>query len=196
VKTGLFGGTFDPVHNGHISSALSVLREFSLDRIIFIPSKIPVHKRNAAASPDDRCAMLEIAVRKYPFFVLSRIEIDRSAPSYSVITADEMAGTYPGDEFYFIIGTDAFNGLNSWREPERLMRMVRFIVMARDGVPADPVLVEKCGAIIAANPRIDISSSVIRERLKGSGNAEEYMDADVLRFIKDKGLYKGELVQA
>lgn len=194
MKTGLFGGTFDPVHKGHVSSALSVYHEFKLDRILFIPSKIPVHKEHVSAPADDRCAMIQIAVRSYPFFELSRIEIDRRTPSFSVITVDEISGMYPDDELFFIIGTDAFNGLPSWREPEKVMEKVRFIVMTRGGETADPDLLKKTGALQASNRRIDVSSNMIRGRLMKSENAEDLLDPEVLRYIMDKGLYKGELV--
>jgi nicotinate-nucleotide adenylyltransferase len=194
VKIGLFGGTFDPVHNGHVSSALSIYHEFALDRILFIPSKIPVHKTNTSAASDDRCAMLDIALRAYPFFQLSRIEIDRSTPSFSVITIEEISRMYPTDELFFLIGTDAFNGLLGWREPDNIIEKVRFIVMSRGGEKADPSLVKKCCALQADNLRIDVSSHDIRERLLASETVDNLIDSEVLQYIREKGLYKGELV--
>jgi nicotinate-nucleotide adenylyltransferase len=190
VKTGLFGGTFDPVHRGHCECAAAVMREFALDRIIFIPAKSPVHKKNASASIEDRSAMLSLAIAGHPGFECSRIEIDREGPSYSVITAQEMIERYPEDRFFFISGVYSFNTLHMWKDPERLARMVSFIVMNRDGAECDSRLAELTGACVASNARIDIRSSDIRAMIANGKDVSEYLHPDVLAYIREKRLYR------
>jgi nicotinate-nucleotide adenylyltransferase len=189
VKTGLFGGTFDPVHRGHYACAKAVMSEFALDRIIFIPSKSPVHKNNASASADDRAAMISLALAGHSDFECSRIEIDREGPSYSVITAQDMVERYPDDLFFFILGVDSFNTLHMWKDPEELARLVSFIVMNRDGAECEGRLVELTGAHIASNARIDIRSSDIRTMIAEGRDVSEYLHPDVLAYIREKRLY-------
>jgi nicotinate-nucleotide adenylyltransferase len=189
VKTGLFGGTFDPVHRGHFECAKAVMSEFDLDRVVFIPSKIPVHKNNASATADDRTAMIALAIAGVTGFECSRIEIDREGPSYSVITAQDMVERYPDDRFFFILGVDSFNTLHMWKDPERLARLVSFIVMNRNGADCDSRSIGLTGARIASNALIDIRSSEIRAMIAKNIDVSEYLHKDVLAYIREKRLY-------
>jgi nicotinate-nucleotide adenylyltransferase len=190
LRLALFGGTFDPVHCGHLKSAFSVKQEFALDRVLLIPSKSPVHKPGACASGDDRARMIELAAADYPGLELSRIEIDRDAPSFSVLTVRDISAAFPDAELFFMLGTDAFNTLCSWREYFRLMSMVTFIVLGRGGEEADREIVSRCRRVLFSNnERIDVSSTQIRESLCSDDSLDGILPDVVLRYIREKRLY-------
>jgi len=192
-KTGIYGGTFNPVHYGHLINAEYVRESFGLDRIIFIPAKKPVHKEMTEyASPEDRIAMLSAAVKGNEYFSVSDIEVSRESDSYTIYTIEAMEKLYPGDELFLIIGSDSFNELDTWKSYRDIIDRVAIIVMLRPGSinlrrdilePGQKVLLHE-------NPLIGISSSGIRERI-GAGNSVRYLTPDsVIDYIYSKGLYK------
>ncbi|MBM3295037.1 MAG: nicotinate (nicotinamide) nucleotide adenylyltransferase [Candidatus Aminicenantes bacterium] len=135
-RVGLFGGTFDPVHKGHLRAASAAVGRFGLERMHFIPSAIPPHKRATdMASAEDRMAMVELAVRGRRRFVPSPIEVRAGATSYSVVTLDEFRREAPGARHFFLLGVDAFCEIETWREWRRLLDLCRLIVVARPGAP-------------------------------------------------------------
>lgn len=185
MRTGIFGGAFDPVHKGHVNAALDVIKEFDLDRIIFIPLKIPVHKSQCSAGAADRIMMLEIALRNYPFFSISLDEINRETPSYTVETLERFSINNPADELYFITGSDSFNTFGSWKNPDKIASLASIIVLRRPGFQTDMNLLRKYGnAIEASNSMTDISSSELR-----SGVCLNLLDAKVADYIEKKRLY-------
>jgi nicotinate-nucleotide adenylyltransferase len=189
VRLALFGGTFDPVHYGHLRCAASVREEFSLDRILLIPSRSPVHKDSAGASGEDRARMIELALPEFPGLELSRIELERDAPSYSVFTAREIISANPGAELFFMLGMDAFNTLRTWRECDELGRLVTFIVMVRGGEEADRELVSRYRVLFSRNERIDMSSTLVREKIRGDDSLDGILPGVVHRYIREKRLY-------
>jgi nicotinate-nucleotide adenylyltransferase len=134
-RIGVFGGTFDPIHNGHLKAAAAVGRRFGLDRILFVPSNIPPHKARAGMAPArDRMAMVELAVRGRSRFVASALEIKTGGRSYSIRTLRRIRRLHPRARIFFIVGADAFLEIKIWREWRSVLDESRFIVMTRPGV--------------------------------------------------------------
>ena len=131
---GLLGGTFNPVHEGHLSIAREALRLFSLDAVWFIPCAVPAHKpTNNLAPNEDRLAMLCLAIADEPRFSALTIELDRPGTSYTLDTVRELRAQHPADTFVFIIGADTLGELHTWHKPLELLELVRFVTLARPG---------------------------------------------------------------
>jgi nicotinate-nucleotide adenylyltransferase len=135
-KTGLFGGTFDPVHFGHLRSAYEVQAGFLLDKICFIPAAVPPHKKTSSvADAKDRLEMLSIAVSDYPRFCVSDVELKRSGPSYTIDTVRHfLSSDTEKTLFYLIVGFDAFLEITTWKSYRELFKLVPFIVITRHGL--------------------------------------------------------------
>ena len=193
MKTGIFGGTFNPIHNGHLLNARYIREEFRLDRILFVPAGEPVHKKLAGnVDKELRCEMVSLAIAAEEGFEVSRIELDRQEPSYTIITLRELAEKFPGDEFFLIIGADSFNDLDSWKESESIMNSVPVIVMRR---PGDPDLRESVAEkietlLVSGNNNIDISSSLIRNRVAEGLPVDHLVPSAVDEFIRSRRLYQ------
>ena len=138
-KKAIFGGSFDPVHKGHISVALSAYRELSVDEVIFMPTRLRYYKKeNRMASDEERYAMLLHAVKQYPYLTVSRIELDTPVEeNYTVNTLERLTAEHPDWEIYFIIGGDSLAYLDSWRRAERLFQLAVFAVAVRNDVDSD-----------------------------------------------------------
>lgn len=136
MRIGLLGGTFNPIHCGHLHIAEEVLSRLHLDRILFIPSGNPPHKtEEKLPSAADRLEMTRLALLGHPEFEVCDVEVRRPGKSYSVDTLSELKRRFPNDRLFFIIGTDAFYDLPTWREPERLLSLCDFIVISRPDSP-------------------------------------------------------------
>jgi nicotinate-nucleotide adenylyltransferase len=194
------GGTFDPIHYGHLASAETVLHEFNFDKIIFIPTGNPPHKTSSDVSPGEtRYLMTSFAVASNDFFDVSRIEIDRKGTTYTIDTVREVRKMY--DEFtkiHFITGADALLEIFTWHNVVELLKMCSIIAISRPGCNRDRLmeqiefLKEKCDADIKflEVPALAISSSDIRRRVK-TGHPIKYLVPDsVLGYINKYGLYK------
>lgn len=193
MRTGIFGGTFNPVHCGHLICARFILEQCFLDRIIFIPSKRPVHKHiEEGVSPEERYRMIECAIEGEQDFFASRIEIDRATDSYTIFTVNEMKAMYPDDDFFLLVGADSYNELQTWREYTTLLRMVTLVVMRRPGdeLANSHISLKEASVIFAENPRIDISSSMIRERVVRGLSIRNMVPPAVEEYICAKGLYR------
>jgi nicotinate-nucleotide adenylyltransferase len=135
MNIGLFGGTFDPIHWGHLRSAEEVREAFTLDRVVFVPSSKPPHKPGQTTTPaDDRLAMVRLAVARNPYFKVSTAEIRRAGVSYSIDTVRYFINRHQGkDVFFFILGLDAFREIGTWKDFEQLFPLCNFIVTSRPG---------------------------------------------------------------
>lgn len=180
--TGVFGGSFDPVHNGHLAIALAALGSIPLDRVIFVPARRSPLKDDApAASERDRLAMLELATRDEPRFTVSRIELDRPAPSYTVETLEALAGE---GRLFLILGADAARDLPRWRDPERVRTLATLVIARRPGVEQDDR-----ATIVLDTPLMDISARELRARAT-RGLSLRYLVPDaVWRYIQEKHVY-------
>ncbi|OGQ82530.1 MAG: nicotinate (nicotinamide) nucleotide adenylyltransferase [Deltaproteobacteria bacterium RIFCSPLOWO2_12_FULL_60_19] len=215
MKLGLFGGTFDPIHWGHLRSAEEVREAFGLDWLLFIPASMPPHKAKGAATPArDRLKMVRLAIAKNPGLAASSVEIDRPGKSYSIDTLRYFAGRQKkGDALYFILGRDAFEDIGSWKEFRKIFPLCHLIVTSRPGCGAalalrdipiaarklfcyDPTTKSfryKSGTYLHTIKLTDIaiSASEIRARVKNGKSIRYLVPAEVEAYIRRKGLYRG-----
>jgi nicotinate-nucleotide adenylyltransferase len=185
VRTAIYGGTFDPIHLAHIRVAHEALKQFRLDRILFVPAANPPHKKTGT-SFEDRFRMVELACRQEPRFVPSRLEEGRSR-SYSVVTLHRLKQMLPDDELFFLIGADAFEEVETWYRCREVLGLTEFIVVSRPGYEYD--IPE--GARVHRLESLDlaISSSMLRAELARGESPAELPDS-VLGYIRDNALYR------
>lgn len=192
-RIGVYGGTFNPVHLGHVRTVLEVQNEFNLDQIFIVPVKEPVHKEiEYDPGSEARCSMLEIAFENEPRITVNRIEIDRESPSYAVLTvADIKKSIPPESELFFILGTDSFNTLGSWKEYEKLVTLVSFIVLKRPNIVLDQAVRAQAGMVLESdNSLYDISSTEIREKLSRGEACSAELGEKLYNYILEKGFYR------
>jgi nicotinate-nucleotide adenylyltransferase len=201
-RVGILGGTFDPIHYGHLVVAEEVREALSLDRVLFVPAAVPPHKIGLAiTSAEDRAAMVELAIAGNPAFVMSRIELDRDGPSYTADTlaalADEAARQRVARELFFILSAEAVNGLPSWHEPDRVLALARLVVVPRPGwpLPAPAELEARFGAQAArfvpvATLPLAHSASDVRARAAAGRSIRYLVPPAVESYIRDHRLYR------
>ena len=197
ARLGIMGGTFDPIHIGHLSVAEQVRETLGLDAVLFIPAGVPVFKRDRRVAPAaDRLAMCQLAVADNPFFDVSDIEIRRGGDTYTVDTLREMRVHYPDNvEFWFIIGADAVASISLWRESDAIAQLCKLAAVTRPGFQLDSATraqVDEAGAFdvrYLQATALSVSSSDLRERLE-QGLSIRYLTTDgVCDYIREKGLY-------
>jgi nicotinate-nucleotide adenylyltransferase len=182
----LFGGTFDPVHIAHISIAKEALRRFQLDRILFIPAGNPPHKDGGISPYEDRFRMVQIACASDPRFEASRLE-EGAVRSYTIDTVRRVREELdPRDELFFLIGADAFDEIETWKDWRDLIKLIDFIVVARPG--REYRIPEGARVYRLDNLSLPVSSSEIRGRLVMREATPELPPA-IRRFIEERGLY-------
>lgn len=191
MRVGLFGGTFDPPHLGHLIAAQDALEELGLDRVRFVPAQAsPFKTEDRETSPSERLAMVEAAIAGHDDFELCRDELDRPAPSYTIDTVRALRAAEPEVELTLLIGVDQWASLARWRDPLELATLARLAVLAREG--QDPTQVHpglEVDWMQVDVTRIDISSSQIRARRR-AGRSIRYLVPDAVRtLIESKGLY-------
>ena len=200
-RLGIMGGTFDPIHYGHLVAAEMARSKFNLSKVLFIPSGTPPHKdRSDISAAELRFEMIERAIQDNPAFDISALELERKGPSYTVDTLRVLRRTWPEHELYFITGTDALREIFSWREAEEILMMTEFIGAARPGFDASDFLlqVQKEHPEIQARihhlevPALAISSTDIRARVKRGYPIRYLLPESVRHFILQQGLYKAE----
>ncbi len=190
-RLGVFGGSFDPVHHGHLAIALAAVESLPLDRMVFVPARrSPLKDEVPAASESDRLAMLQLATRDEPRFVVSRIELDRPVPSYTVDTLEALA---PEGRLFLILGADAARDLPRWRSPERVRELATLVIAPRAPRPALQVPLRSWNddpaAILLDTPLMDISARQLRERAARGHSLRYFVPDAVWRYIEEHGLY-------
>jgi len=196
-QIGVLGGTFDPVHYGHLAIAEEARIQIPLEMVLFVPARIqPLRQGERPSAPEHRAAMLERAILGNPYFQLSRIEFERAGPSYTVDTITLLRERYPrGSEFFFVLGSDAMADLPRWKEVERLIRLCHLAMFGRPGCDFDPrdlflqfpLLRER--VIFLEGPRLEISASDLRRRVR-KGLPIRYQTPDaVAEYIRSHRLY-------
>ncbi len=198
---GVMGGTFDPIHLAHLVTAEAAVEQFGLAKVIFVPAREPPHKRGLVITPaEHRYNMVELAVRSNDRFEVSRAELDRDGPSYTVDTLEELRASYPsGTRLYFITGADAILDIDTWRHPERLFELCTFIAAERPGLSREAVreglreLERRYGvSILRVNvPAMGISSTDIRQRARSGRSIRYLVPEAVEEYIRRHGLYRG-----
>ena len=198
-RIGLMGGTFDPIHLAHLHIAEEAREAFGLDKVLFIPAAQPPHKQGRKiASAAQRIKMVELAIDGNEHFSLDLLEMDRQGPSYSWLTVQEMqAKLGPEAELYFITGSDSINDLPTWNHPRELVGACQFIGTTRPEVPFDEKMLldffgpELRGRIHElAVPRLEISSTLIRQRVAAGRSIRYLVPQNVAEYIEKEGLYK------
>ena len=195
MRLGILGGTFDPIHIGHLAAARAAMECAHLDRVMFIPSAQPPHRAMAAARAEDRLAMTRVAVEGEPRFEVSDIEVARGGTSYTADTLAELHRVHPGDELFLILGWDAARLFKTWHEPQRVTALASVVIVGRPGTQTpdlfeigaaglDPARVIKC---FVDTP--DVSASDLRKLLAVRESVAGKVPAGVQRYITNKHLY-------
>jgi len=192
VKVGLFGGAFDPPHRGHLAVAEGVRAALALDEIRFLPYARGPHRAVPPIAPDaDRLAMLRLALSDHPGLRVDDREVARGGLSYTVVTLRELHRERPGDQHHLIIGTDQLEILTSWRAWREVLRLARLAVVTRPGHPAAPIPDVPAGRIVPIPlPVPDVSSTLVRERVRSGRGIRRLVPAAVALYIEERGLYR------
>jgi nicotinate-nucleotide adenylyltransferase len=190
-RVGLFGGSFDPVHNAHVALARAALAELRLDEVRWIPAGQAWQKARPLTDTVHREAMLRLALAGEPRFVLDRIEIQRPGPSYTLDTVRELAAAQPGTQWFLIIGHDQYAGLHTWNGWRQLLGLVTLAVANRPGetreVHED---VRRTGHRVVPLPMLDISATQVRQRVAAGQDISTLVPPEVARYIDSHRLYR------
>ena len=198
MRVGVFGGTFDPIHIGHLVSAEEARMELKLERVVFVPAGLPPHKLDHVMSPvEHRLAMVELAIASNPHFAVSRVDVDRFGPCYTVDTIELLRDEWGrGVEIYFIMGSDSLLDILTWHNPRRLIRLCRFAVVSRPGYEVDldeldallPGVASRVQMLNA--PELAISSTDIQQRVREGLSIKYQVPEAVEDYIYQHKLYQ------
>ncbi|UCC12022.1 MAG: nicotinate (nicotinamide) nucleotide adenylyltransferase [candidate division WOR-3 bacterium] len=186
-RVGIFGGLFDPPHIGHLIIAQAVLDEFRLHQIIFVPAGNPPHKR-AHSSYAARYHMTKLAIRDNRYFAISDIEKHMPGKTYTVDVVAALRASLQA-RLYLIIGSDQWEEIGTWKRPQELFKLCRVIVAPRPGHTLDTHRLSHPMLHVSKTPLLDVSSTMIRKKIKNHHSIMYYVRADVLKYIKRKKLY-------
>ncbi|MFH1442173.1 MAG: nicotinate-nucleotide adenylyltransferase [Candidatus Omnitrophota bacterium] len=188
MKIGILGGTFNPIHIGHLILAEEIREKLELDKIVFVPTFMPPHKNNSEiAAASNRYKMIKAAISGNKHFLVSDIEIKRKGPSYTIDTVREFKKVYPADEFYFITGSDLLKYLDEWKDLSEILKQVKFVVATRPGYPLDRIPTYISTISIRA---VDVSAFEIRQASKDGKSFRYLVPEAVYNYIVKRRLYK------
>lgn len=197
-KIGIMGGTFNPIHFAHLILAESAYEQFSLDKIIFMPSKNPPHKSHDEIVSDElRSNMIQLAIEGNPHFEFSGLELNREGTTYTYETIEELTKEYPNNEYYFILGADSLFDFEKWKNPVRILELTNIVAAGRDHLSENKLkkqieyLSEKYNANIylLKTPNMDISSQMLRKKVKIGETIRYYLPDVVEQYIIEHKLY-------
>ncbi|MGV6826607.1 MAG: nicotinate-nucleotide adenylyltransferase [bacterium] len=195
---GILGGSFDPVHNGHLRIALDACELLGLDEVRFIPLKNPVHRDQPHATEDQRRTLLEAALNNVAQFQLDSRELDNDRPSYTLHTLQSLRGEFPDQTFCLLMGSDAWKGFDQWHQPKEIRSLAHIAVLQRPGDDSvqgttdrpQRLKMTKAGEVIAVQvTQLDISSTQIRDRLKAGRSVRFLVPDDVADLLERQQLY-------
>jgi len=193
----VFGGSFDPVHVGHIILARDVKEKLKADKVIFVPAAQAPLKDKHKASAEDRLKMLELALEREEDFLIEDYEIKRGGVSYTVYTLEYLKEKYRGEELYLLLGSDSFLKFHMWKEPLRILELAKIVVVDREGKlkEVEKYIEERFkefrdSIVFLPLRRIDVSSTEIRERIKQGKSIYCLVPEKVEEYIKKRGLYR------
>jgi nicotinate-nucleotide adenylyltransferase len=187
VRVGVLGGTFDPVHNGHLALAAAAREELALDEVLFVPAGQPWRKAGREiASDEDRLAMLRLALAGEPAYRIATFELEREGPSYTADTLEALRAERPDDELFFLMGEDALADLPNWVRPDRIVGLATLAVARRsDGNGA----ADAERVVWLKMPLVPVSATDIRERVRRGEPIEDMVPPAVADYIRERGLY-------
>lgn len=191
LRLGIFGGTFDPIHIGHLILAEIARYLLRLDRVLFIPARIPPHKGSAPTDPEHRYRMTRLATEDNPHFAASALELRREGPSYTVDTLRTLQGESPGAQHYLLMGADSARDLETWKDHDVLLQESNVVVLGRPGV-TDREIPPRVNqhATVLSTPHLEISSSQIRRLVRDGGPIRYLVSTSVESYIRSEGLYR------
>jgi nicotinate-nucleotide adenylyltransferase len=194
-RIGVMGGTFDPVHHGHLVAAEEARWQFELDQVVFVPAGQPWQKPVGVSPAEDRYQMTVAATAANPAFTVSRVELDHQGPTYTVDTLRRLrAGLAAGTRLFFITGADAVLQILTWKEPDQVLTMAEFIAATRPGFDLDRLVSQVPGAAGRVHrmeiPALAISGSDIRSRVARGAPIRYLVPDEVARYIRQHGLYR------
>ena len=200
MRIGVFGGTFDPVHNGHVLPVEAAAMKFQLQRVLYVPARLSPHKDAPPTDARHRVAMLALALEGRPDWSIDLEELDREPPSFTVDTLRSIAARHPGDELWLLMGTDILAGFDRWREPEAILGLARVAAFEREPfagaavrVPAVPGLSDRLSVFDAGSVRI--SATELRNALAAGRSIGGKVPGPVAEYITKHGLYKPGMPQ-
>ena len=202
MRLGIFGGSFDPVHYGHLLLAETCREECALDEVWFIPAASPPHKQQRTMTPGtQRLEMLELAVAGHNAFVVSDLEINRGGVSYTVDTLSAITEQHPGAELFFLMGADSLHDLPTWREPQQICKLALPLVVRRAGTAepsfdavaalVGPERLDEVKKLQVSMPLIELSSTDIRQRVAANKSIRFRTPRAVEKYIETQRLYAG-----
>lgn len=196
MRLGIFGGSFDPPHVGHLLAAVDAYESLALDKLYFVPAATqPLKVGMSAAAAHQRLAMVTLLVGADPRFGVDAVEIDRAGLSYTVDTLETFAQRFPQAERFFLIGEDAMAAFGAWRNPEQILKLAKLAILRRQGglgnvstVDSEPSL--PSGTIALATRLVDVSSTEIRDRVRSGKSIRGFVPESVAAFIETERLYR------
>lgn len=198
-KVGIMGGTFDPIHIGHLILGEAALRQFHLDEVYFMPAGNPPHKKErlGRATDDQRIRMVQLAISSNPNFRLSLVEMNDQGYTYTYKTLQKLRIAYPDNDYYFIIGADSLQDFHEWKEPQKIADQCHIVAATRNQMPPEEFdrLLEMQKRLFSGDflkldtPNLDISSKHLRQMVREGESIRYYVRDGVMDYIKEKGLY-------
>lgn len=194
TRLGVMGGTFDPIHHGHLVAASEVAARLDLDEVTFVPTGLPLQKskQRTVTPPEDRYLMTVIATASNPMFTVSRIDIDRAGPTYTIDTLTELRAQRPDCDLFFITGADAMNQLLTWKDADKLWDLAYFVGVTRPGHELEKPKVDQQNYALMEVPALAISSTDIRDRAMAQAPIWYLVPDGVVRYIDKHHLYDGK----
>ena len=199
---GIMGGTFDPIHNGHLQLGQQAYQEYGLDQIWYMPSGRPPHKTDHKVTDiKDRCEMTKLAIKQYPHFVFSDFEVNLGGNSYTARTLELLKKEYQEDTFYFIIGADSLYQIETWYHPEKVMKQTTLLVAGREYSHSHLDIDEQIAYLIRTYeakiyrlhcPEMDVSSAQLRDMIREGKSISRYLPPSVDEYISTHALYAGD----
>jgi nicotinate-nucleotide adenylyltransferase len=193
VRLGIFGGSFDPPHIGHLLAAVDAFEQLELDRLILVPTATqPLKAGRGGAPAEDRLAMVRLLAGVHPRFSVSDVEVTRGGLSYTVDTLTHFAGLHPAAERFLLLGADVLSSFEQWREPRRVLELAQPVLLERqsDSEVAVPSAMKEANVLRLPTRRIDVSSTEIRERVRDGRPIRGFVPDQVAAYIERSGLYR------
>ncbi|HEY1251980.1 MAG TPA: nicotinate (nicotinamide) nucleotide adenylyltransferase [Thermoanaerobaculia bacterium] len=200
MRVGVFGGTFDPVHDGHVLPVEAAALKFQLSRVLYLPARLSPHKRETPTDPRHRVAMLALALAGHPAWSIDLQELDREPPSYTVDSLRSIAGRHPGDELWLLMGTDTLAGFARWRDPGEILRIARVAAFERAPYDGPRVQIPEVAGLadrltVFDGGSVKISATDIRNDLREGRSIAGKVPMPVAEYITKHGLYNSGTTQ-